>query len=77
VGSEIHLTGKGSKLIVTFLGDGIPDSDDFHPTDAVPENASRLIANAEREVGKAEEEGRTQGLRAGCDHCDRQSFGLA
>jgi len=43
-------------------GDGIKDTEDSHPLDPVPENASKLIANAEEAVRKAEEEGRTQGL---------------
>jgi hypothetical protein len=43
-------------------GDGIKDGEDPHPLDQIPENASKLIANAEEAVRKAEQEGRTQGL---------------
>ena len=43
-------------------GDGVPDGNDPHPTDAVPENASKLIDNAELAVWKAQQDGRTQGL---------------
>lgn len=43
-------------------GDGVKDGVDPHPLDAMAENASMLIDNADEAMRKAEQEGRTEGL---------------
>ena len=43
-------------------GDGIKDGVDLHPLDLMPENASRLIDNADEATRRAGQEGRTEGL---------------